>query len=223
MLGTLGHCRTRVAEEIRGYLDRRFDQELGTDTTGVIELCALRIDSENVPHGIWYEPIPSGILKNILARLEICYEEFTFVDFGSGKGRALLLAAGYPFKRIVGVEFAPQLHRVAENNLRIFQHSRRRCLDIESVCLDAIEFPIPDGPCVLFFYSPFKGPVMSKVLSNIKKSVDSNPRKVIIVYYGTRPDVISLLEKVEWDVEELALPHDYTRPVQKRALVLSKA
>ena len=37
-----------------------------------------------------------------------------FVDFGCGKGRVLLLAAGFGFARITGVEFAKELCDIAK-------------------------------------------------------------------------------------------------------------
>ena len=85
------------------------------------------------------------------------------------------------------------------------KQQRKIAVEIESVCLDATEFPIPSGPCVLFFYSPFKGPVLSKVLSNIQRSVEADPRKVVIVwvYYGTSPGAGQLLQTMVWPLEEL--------------------
>ena len=41
-----------------------------------------------------------------------------FIDLGSGKGRMVLAAAArYPFKRVIGVELAEQLHEVARANV----------------------------------------------------------------------------------------------------------
>ncbi|MBZ5489392.1 MAG: class I SAM-dependent methyltransferase [Acidobacteriia bacterium] len=51
-------------------------------------------------------------------------QDFTFIDLGSGKGRALLMAAQYGFKRIIGVEFMPELHRVAQENIRKYTAHR---------------------------------------------------------------------------------------------------
>jgi hypothetical protein len=45
-------------------------------------------------------------------------EDFTVIDFGSGKGRALIVASECPFRRIIGVEFALELHRDAQQNIR---------------------------------------------------------------------------------------------------------
>jgi len=51
-------------------------------------------------------------------------KDFTLIDLGSGKGRVLLMASDYPFKRIIGVEFMPELHRVAEGNIRKYAEHR---------------------------------------------------------------------------------------------------
>jgi hypothetical protein len=57
-------------------------------------------------------------------------QDFTFIDLGSGKGRALLMASAYPFKRIIGVEFMPELHRVAQENIRKYtEHRTEATLD----------------------------------------------------------------------------------------------
>ena len=41
------------------------------------------------------------------------------LDYGSGKGRVLVwAAASFPLRRIIGVELDPQLHALAEANIR---------------------------------------------------------------------------------------------------------
>lgn len=52
----------------------------------------------------------SSVLRQILDRLPLDFEEYTFIDLGSGKGRALLIASEYPFRAVVGVELSPKLH-----------------------------------------------------------------------------------------------------------------
>ena len=54
---------------------------------------------------------PAAELVEILADLGIYYPDCVFLDLGAGKGRALLLASQFPFKRIVGVEFSIQSGR----------------------------------------------------------------------------------------------------------------
>jgi tRNA1(Val) A37 N6-methylase TrmN6 len=36
--------------------------------------------------------------------------DYTFIDFGSGKGRALLMAADLQFKSLIGIELRKELH-----------------------------------------------------------------------------------------------------------------
>jgi hypothetical protein len=48
------------------------------------------------------------VLRETLAALPIAYDKFAFVDCGSGKGRTLLIASEFPFKFIIGVEFAAE-------------------------------------------------------------------------------------------------------------------
>jgi len=64
-----------------------------------------------------YQPTDPALFREMMASLPIELDTFTFVDLGSGKGRTLLMASEYPFRRIVGVELLPALHQVAQENL----------------------------------------------------------------------------------------------------------
>jgi hypothetical protein len=170
--------------------ERDFDARHGVDTAGQIELSQLAIDSPDVEHGVQYQPVRVDVFRASMNRLHFPLEERAFVDYGSGKGKALLLASELPFKRAVGVEFSPELHRAAERNIAAFRSRRQRCADVRSVCLDAAEFEVPRDDLVLYFYNPFAGPVMNRVLERVRASVTAHPREVTAVVEG--PD--SLLD-----------------------------
>jgi hypothetical protein len=54
---------------------------------------------------------------------------------------------------------------------------------------------VPHEATVLFFYNPFDGEVLSKVVANIRRSLAEAPRKITIVY--VRPE--KFFEKeVDW-------------------------
>src|SRR5260370_9926823 len=89
-----------------------------------------------------------------MASLPIEFDKFTFVDLGSGKGRTLLMAAEYPFRRIVGVELIAELHRAARQNIREYRSPTQRCVQIDSVVVDAREFELPEEPLVLYLFNP---------------------------------------------------------------------
>jgi hypothetical protein len=92
--------------------------------------------------------------KHVLAGLDIAFENYTFVDFRSGKGRALLPASEFPFRRILGLEFSPELHRTAEENIRRYNSATQKCRDIQSLNVDFADFALPPEASVLFFFHP---------------------------------------------------------------------
>ena len=53
---------------------------------------------------------------------------------------------------------------------------------LQLVCLDAVQYRIPDKPSLWYFYNPFQEEVMRKVLENIRRSLAAVPREAYIVY-----------------------------------------
>lgn len=143
-----------------------------------------------------YFAIEPWLFEQIMQALPIQFADFTFVDLGSGKGRALLLAAAYGFRRIIGVEFLPELHRVAEENIRKFAASEPLAPQIQSACMDAREFEFPEGPLVVYLFNPFPEAVFAAVLTNLRKSWQASPRPVFIAYRS--PESEKLLAESDW-------------------------
>ena len=112
------------------------------------------------------------------------FRDFTFVDLGSGKGRTLLMASDYPFRRIVGVELLPSLHQIAQQNLRQYRSDSQKCFALESICADATGFPFPDDPLVIFLFNPFPESGMRKVLGNLEQSLQNHSRPVYVLYHN---------------------------------------
>jgi hypothetical protein len=112
------------------------------------------------------------------------FRDFTFIDLGSGKGRTLLMASDYPFRRIVGVELLPSLHKIALQNLRQYKSESQKCFALESICADATEFPLPEDPLVIFLFNPFPESGMRKVISNLEQSLRAHPRPVYVLYHN---------------------------------------
>lgn len=124
----------------------------------------------------------------MLKHLQIKHQEFTFVDFGSGKGRALLLASEYPFKQVIGVEFSPELNEVAQRNIQTYKSSTQKCKNLTSVCMDAANLTLPSDNLLLYMSNPFKEQVMTRILENIQKSMEAYPRELYIVYFNPQCD-----------------------------------
>jgi tRNA G46 methylase TrmB len=96
---------------------RSFDELYGTDTAGSISVENLQIRSVNRKHGNPYEPMPTRTFEKLLKNVKVQHNDYVFLDLGSGKGRTLLLASNYPFKRVIGVEYALDLHMAALKNI----------------------------------------------------------------------------------------------------------
>jgi SAM-dependent methyltransferase len=158
----------------RRYGDAEYDWEQHVNTTsgGV----AARSRLLGLLHSE-YQPIEPELFREIMARMEIDFDQFTFVDIGSGKGRALLLAAERPFRRIIGIELLPELHPIAsENAKRLSRHV------IELNCGDAAQFSFPSEPLVVFLFNPLPGAGVRSVVRNIETSLQQSPRPVYLIY-----------------------------------------
>jgi SAM-dependent methyltransferase len=115
-------------------------------------------------------------LEQVLDSLEITRQD-GIIDFGSGKGGALITFAKYPFARITGVELLPELIAIAQNNLKILGIT-----NVDMVKSDAAEFLDLEEYNYCYFYSPFPRNVMSAVLSNLRASLQKAPRRMYLIY-----------------------------------------
>jgi SAM-dependent methyltransferase len=136
-----------------------------------------------------YQPTEPALFREMLARLievspVLALHEFTFIDVGSGKGRALLMAADYPFRRVVGIELLPELHRVAQDNLAKYKSDSQQCFAIEGLLGDACEFVFPPEPTVLYLFNPLPESGLAKLISNLEQSLREHPRPVFVVYHN---------------------------------------
>lgn len=185
------------------YRDRKFDARLNIDTCGNAHLNQLTIDSENTEFGddeVIYQPIPVVALGAMASMLPADVSDFIFIDFGSGKGRALLFASLFNFKKIIGIEFAEELHVMAQQNIGACRNAKRKCFNIESVLTDAVSFPIPDDRRVFFLFNPFEEYVLTRVANNIKESYLTNPREMYVIYYNpvfsTTFDALNIFQEI---------------------------
>jgi SAM-dependent methyltransferase len=135
-----------------------------------------------------YQPTESALFHEMLDALReqshSDLRDFVFVDLGSGKGRTLLMASDYPFRRIVGVELLPALHQAAQENLSKYRGESQKCFALESICADATEFPFPAEPTVLYLFNPFPEAGLKRMIGNLEQSLREHPRTVYVLYHN---------------------------------------
>lgn len=176
-----------------GRLVHPFDEEHGTDTSGLIWGEEMSSGHRNDLWSTAYYGISPSLLTQVIGSLQLDWERFTFIDLGSGKGRALLVASRFPFNRILGVEFIPQLHQAAVENIRKFSAPWQSCSKIEPRHGDATEFAYPGGPIVLYLYNPFLAPVLKRCLKHLARSLKDEPRELYLIY--ANPSFERLVER----------------------------
>jgi hypothetical protein len=186
----------------RAAADRAFDARRAVETAAWVRTPDLVAESENRPFAVRYQPSNEDEFHRLMGKLDVDHRDFAFVDYGAGKGKVLLLAAAYPFKRIVGVEFSPPLARIAAQNVATLGADAGR---VEMVVADAAEYDPPDEPLVLYFFNPFAANVLGKVLERVDASLARRPRPVYVVLTAP-PELAEAVEGAGFaarDVERL--------------------
>lgn len=179
----------------RQYQDRAFDKKYGLDTSQGASPYLLQVASDNVKFAVPYEPVQVFMFRRMLGYLAIDFSNYTFLDLGSGKGRALLLAAQFDFQRIIGVEFSRQLHGIARANVDSFSKKSARDDRIDLICMDAADYEFPRKNLLLFMYNPFFGPAMQVVVDKISEFVANESCEFVLLYRN--PQCSDLLNAVK--------------------------
>lgn len=105
-------------------------------------------------------------------------------------GRALLLAAEMPFRRVVGVELHPTLAGIARKNLFIWRKASRTQTNTRISCCDATEFALPAGPCLVFLFNPFGAAVLRRVLRRTSVDLAQRPRAFDLLYVNNEQEAV---------------------------------
>lgn len=166
----------------RAVRERLFDDEHGVNTSGDAQLNQLTITGTHRRFGVNYRGVDPDEFHRGFSRLPIDHEGFTFIDLGAGKGKALLLASRFPFRAVIGVEFAAELHRIAEDNVARYAKANVQSGRLEVVLGDATTYDFPLEPLVIFLYNPFGPEIMQKVAARVRASHTAAPRPIYVLY-----------------------------------------
>ena len=163
---------------------------------GIVSDAEILIDALGITDAACHDYLATGYLRfrQVMKLIAIRDGRDVFLDFGSGMGRAVVLAATYPFDKVIGVEIAPSLHALATENVRRAL-KKLRCRDIELHNVDARAFAIPPEVTVIYMWNPFAGDILNAVLANIQRSLAESPRALTILHLSpenpTNLDVIA--------------------------------
>jgi SAM-dependent methyltransferase len=171
--------KQRIARPLRRAQHRiaRLLFDRGIDTIDSVSVDELGLGS----HMHKYKASPRFYLRRGLSGFRVRSDD-VFVDLGSGKGRVVLLAARYPFARVIGVEISERLNEIARANIER-RRSRLRCQDVEIIAADLAEYELPDDVTVAYVSNPVDGPLFDAMLANVIASLDRRPRPLRLIYH----------------------------------------
>lgn len=158
--GFVQHAVAKLVREGRRLLlnpiapQDSFDLLYGTDTGGLLGVGSLDIPDHQMEHAVQYRAISDDEFTRVIKELPISANELTFLDLGSGKGRALLLASRLPFRRIVGVELSRMLHNIALRNIKTFRDEAQQAPGYPINPCECFNVPDPAGAFTVFLVSP---------------------------------------------------------------------
>jgi SAM-dependent methyltransferase len=173
---------------------RRFDRDHHATTQAILFLSQLDDNraSEAYAHATHYEPVPIPAFRALLSHLtQDVIRTSTFVDVGSGMGRAVLLASEYAFKQIVGIELSPALHAVACTNLAEATGLKCGCRDVRLRRGDARRFRYPKGDLVVFLFNPFDECAMRATLERILSSRAPDDRVILAFHTPVHHEAVA--------------------------------
>ena len=169
------------------WLEARFDKTRDVHTEFRVPSEELDLGSaEIVQNAARYRGTPPYALQVALKRLSERLDgldDHTIVDYGSGAGRVLLLAAEAGFGRAIGIELSDLL--IETNLANIEKHKAKFPNETQFDILkeDATKFVPPADATVFFFFCPFSLEYFDRAMDCIRRSVRANPRPIFVMTY----------------------------------------
>lgn len=174
----------RAWAKVYGPTFQQFDRRYGIDTAEPVRIADLGNLPVSAARAKNSEGIPEEHFRDALNHVPGDLSRYTFVDIGSGKGKALLLAALSGFKQIIGVELSAELNSVAASNIAKVRHD----LPLNDVsftlrCEDAANLQLPATSSLIYMYNPFDSLMMSHLFANFERQLRNRDYYEVLVVY----------------------------------------
>ena len=176
-----------------------FDLDHGVETSGLIDGTELSQGHEHDRYNLAYYGVQPSVFRAACRRWALTLpaiaakmEDFTFIDVGAGKGRAVLLASELPFEEVLGVELSEPLVSVASRNIGIWRQSGRGHQPMRVICQDATEVSWPPTPLLIYLFNPFGWRVLKELIERLEASFRATPRPIDLLYIN--PEFHSVLD-----------------------------
>ncbi len=155
------------------------EKRLGVDTRGV--------EGAHTDRQFHYATVSYGLIERTLEATGIGPGD-VLIDVGCGRGRVLACAARRSVAEVIGLELDSARAAIARSNL---DRMRSRVSSARVVVGDASTYEFTNET-VIYMFNPFGGEVMAEMMTNLERSIETNPRSVTIAYvYPLYPEPVT--------------------------------
>jgi hypothetical protein len=174
------HGIRRFARELHyRTVEHCHERRLGVETARRVRLSDIGASNPDSRDSM---PIGYAAFYSTLQSVPLPTSRIVFLDYGVGTGRAICAAATFPLDRIIGIDISETLVNSALENLNRMRH--RQVTRVELRTIDAAEYKVPSDVNLIYFFNPFAGETLRRVVANICDSCHEHPRKIYIMYFN---------------------------------------
>jgi len=163
------------------YHEIRGEKKYNIDTSRLQDVNRISVKGGNLKHAEMYQGASYYLLEKVFDYMRTNKINSSMIDFGCGKGRAMVVAAAYGYKKVVGIDFASALCRVAWENINAVKENYPEC-EFHVMYEDVVNYEIDDNVNTFFFFNPFNEIIMKQVLKNMLTSLSRRHRDLYVIY-----------------------------------------
>ena len=118
--------------------------------------------------------------------------ELILIDVGCGKGKVLLVASDFEFKKIIGIDLSKKLINICRKNINNYKNLKEKKKLIKLEQINALKYKITNEN-IFYFFDPFPEKILNKFLKKILLSFKKNKR-IIYIIFANPPKYNKLIE-----------------------------
>lgn len=163
------------------FFEPYYERKLNIQTLAIENLEGMNVLDDDFENNHHYQGASYYVLHQVFTEMNKFPHQYSFIDYGCGKGRAMIVAAKEGFKNVSGIDLAEELCIIATKNIEIVA-KRFPATTFSVFHANATSYQSIDLFDVFYFFNPFGRQVMSAVVEQIKLSQERKPRVVYAIY-----------------------------------------
>jgi hypothetical protein len=163
------------------FFEPYYERKLRIQTLAIENLEGMNVLDDDFENNHHYQGASYYVLHQVFTEINKFPHQYSIIDYGCGKGRAMIVAAKEGFKNVAGIDLAEELCVSARKNIGVVA-MRFPATTFSVVHANATAYQAIDEFDTFYFFNPFGRQVMSAVVTQIKLSQQRKPRVVYIIY-----------------------------------------